>query len=189
MTEDFKSNDELHWLAFRYVAGELAGDEQGQFERRLADDQLAREAVEHAFELRGALRIVASESLAAPGLREGLAAGRAYSVVAVVAACLLIALVWWLRPGHQDRVRMADQNPASDDAVAAAIALAWAEVHGWQSREELGIDATRTTHDADWAALAATDDGANLHGSEVQLPAWLLRATEEGSVLRTKEIQ
>ncbi len=37
--------DELDWLAFRYVAGEMTADEAGGFELRLADDQAAREAV------------------------------------------------------------------------------------------------------------------------------------------------
>lgn len=40
--------DELDWLAFRYVAGEMTADEAGDFELRLADDQAAREAVSRA---------------------------------------------------------------------------------------------------------------------------------------------
>ena len=31
-------NEELHWLAFRYVAGEMPADEEACFEHRLADD-------------------------------------------------------------------------------------------------------------------------------------------------------
>lgn len=37
--------DELDWIAFRYVAGEMTADEAGDFELQLADDQASQEAV------------------------------------------------------------------------------------------------------------------------------------------------
>ena len=49
------TNDDLDWLAFRYVAEELSADEAAAFEGRLADDQAAREAVAVAVELAQAI--------------------------------------------------------------------------------------------------------------------------------------
>src|SRR5215210_2724211 len=61
---------DLPWLASRYVAGELAGDEAAAFERRLDADQGAREAVAEAVELTGAVALLASDVLAfGPGGR------------------------------------------------------------------------------------------------------------------------
>lgn len=45
------SDDELNWLAFRYVAGELTEEETESFEARLADDLAACEAVASMTEL------------------------------------------------------------------------------------------------------------------------------------------
>lgn len=51
---------ELSWLAFRFVAGELSGDELAAFEQRLEVDQGAREAVAEMVELTTAVQCVAS---------------------------------------------------------------------------------------------------------------------------------
>ncbi len=44
-------HEDLNWLAFRYVAGELNAAELRAFETQLEDDQSAREAVARACEL------------------------------------------------------------------------------------------------------------------------------------------
>ena len=44
-------HEDLNWLAFRYVAGELTAAELQAFESQLEDDQSAREAVARACEL------------------------------------------------------------------------------------------------------------------------------------------
>ena len=54
------SPDDLSWLSFRYVAGELSGDELAAFEQRLEVDQAAREAVAEMVELTTAVQCVAS---------------------------------------------------------------------------------------------------------------------------------
>jgi hypothetical protein len=46
-----QSTPDLDWLAFRYVAGELADVEAADFEQRLSVDQPAREAVAAAVDL------------------------------------------------------------------------------------------------------------------------------------------
>ncbi len=50
-----ESKSDLAWLAFVYVSGELTHAEAEAFERRLAQDQAAREAVAEAVALIGAV--------------------------------------------------------------------------------------------------------------------------------------
>lgn len=45
------TENDLDWLAFRYISGEMAGSEVEQFESLLAEDQTARDAVVRAVEL------------------------------------------------------------------------------------------------------------------------------------------
>jgi hypothetical protein len=45
------TENDLDWLAFRYISGEMSVNEAGQFESLLADDQNARDAVVRAVEL------------------------------------------------------------------------------------------------------------------------------------------
>ena len=52
---------DLDWLAFCYVADELADSDRAAFEARLADDQAAREAVAHAVELTQAVAVMLRE--------------------------------------------------------------------------------------------------------------------------------
>jgi hypothetical protein len=57
------ANDDLAWLAFRYVAGETTAAETAAFESQLADSQAARDAVVQAMAL--ARDVMSAESLAA----------------------------------------------------------------------------------------------------------------------------
>ena len=73
MASEVEHDSEILWLAFRYVAGELAPDEAESFEHCLDQDQEAREAVARAVELTGAVAALRPEStptlaiLASPG--------------------------------------------------------------------------------------------------------------------------
>ena len=51
--------DELNWMAFSYIAGELPAEAASAFERRLADDQPARDAVCEAIALAERLLVAA----------------------------------------------------------------------------------------------------------------------------------
>jgi hypothetical protein len=132
MTENLKPDNELHWLAFRYVASELAADEEAQFETRLADDQAAREAVECAFELQQALWVVAAESLPVSASGRAVVASRIYAWTGVAAACLLFALAWSLWPAGEHASRQAENREGVQEE-AATLAIAWTEVHDWQT--------------------------------------------------------
>jgi len=56
---DMNEQDDLNWLAFRYVAGELDDAETQAFEARLETDQPAREAVAQSVALTQSVAIAA----------------------------------------------------------------------------------------------------------------------------------
>jgi len=120
--------DDLHWLAFLYSADELSAEEAERFETRLAEEQVAREALAQAVEL-GAAAALACEGIEivspakAPANRTDRL--RWLSRIAVsLAAGLLIALGigWW---GELDHSAV----DSGDDSAAAAqqgeLALVW----------------------------------------------------------------
>jgi hypothetical protein len=185
MIERPKPNDELEWLAFRYVAGELTHEEESRFETRLAGDQAAREAVERAVELKESLFIVATERMPARAWREGLSKQTVLALAAVVAACLLIALGSWFGPAGDDAGAIVDQAPPTDDSSATALALAWAEVHGRPASIETN-EAPAAPH-SDW--IAAEAEGTDIPSGDMELPLWLLRAAEAIALERSEEVQ
>lgn len=159
--------DDLHWTAFRYVAGELSTAEASAFERRLDDDQDAREAVAAAVELAGALAIAAEAlpiEFAGPTRRAWVRARRvlAGSALAAAAALLVIVLGPAPRPG---RTPTPGTGPSD-------VARAW-----------LGL---RVAPDAEWTAIVAeapAGDGPESlptadadAGAERPLPSWMLAA-------------
>jgi hypothetical protein len=178
-------HDELDWLAYRYVAGELSPDEEQSFEARLGDDQPAREAVEQAFELTQAMRI-AARSLPEPASGGARVTGRFYGWAAVVAACLLIACLGWLWSGGDPADRQFAEEAGTTDE-AAAVALAWAEVRGWQTRGQPAADAAAAPPAPDWPALEPDlGSGEGVKG-DIELPAWLWTVAEARSAQRTEE--
>ena len=136
-------NDELDWLAFRYVAGEMAAGEEEQFEERLAQDQLAREAVDHAVELKEAMRLVTAESapitasgVGVPVLRPMLW-GTAAAACPVVAACL----AWLPWAGRQQPVAPGDGHAQiSSLNFKDSAVLAWADLRHEGHGEPFGAE-------------------------------------------------
>jgi len=196
---------DLHWLAFRYAVGELPGDEEAAFERRLADDQSAREALEQVVELKEAMRIAASDAvradaastaapLAAPLSDDAATPSSqrpnwtAWALAAVTGIALTACLVWLSQQNAQqagdgdpqqarDNSQPAADSLAGEETDSASIAAAWAELHNRQVRDpaELAVD-WEDVAEADSAPLPA-DTGA----SEAGLPDWLLTAVASES--------
>jgi hypothetical protein len=165
MPSDLQSD--LHWLAFRYAAGELSPDESSAFEARLAEDQEAREAVAAAVELAAA--VIAAR----PALPETLpfVAPRRHPWrwVATVAAAACVALVVWASrpPGTTEPERDAAPDVAlnwsglREDPDSAAVTTG--EVLAWLDEAAAQTDVESALADG---ALEARDS----------VPLWLVEA-------------
>jgi len=117
-----QTENDREWLAFRYIAGELSGDETAAFEAELETSQGAREAVARAVELSQAVAIAESQQVelveAAPkhSSRKSWIYGIGWIVTGAVAASVAGA-VWWNLPGSQ----LVNSNIAENWAAVRAI--------------------------------------------------------------------
>lgn len=99
--------DELNWLAFRYVANELSGDERDAFELRLVEEQAAREAVAAAVELSQAVLLVEESAVRpAPAPRSWRLAAAWMSLGACVCLAVVFAGRFFDRDVESDRMAM-----------------------------------------------------------------------------------
>jgi len=173
--------DDLNWLAFRYVAGELDEAEMQAFESRLEADQDVREAVAQAVALTRCVAVVAAEQasrsepvceLPARELpaREGaadrpaLGRGSAWGWVTALAvsAALLVLLSQFIRPSGRDWERMASTSEA---AAQEQLAQVWDAV-----REPLDLPVWAADKWDDVDAWAEVEDaGAELEISGAEL--------------------
>jgi hypothetical protein len=186
-------NDELHWLAFRYAAGEMTAGEEQAFELRLADDQQAREAVEQAVELGEALRVVAAEAM--PSLRSRTLMPRAATGmprpatwIAAISACVLVAcgLAWLIsagRPGANAPHAAdgsASKGGASSATTPATLALEWAAVRQRQESAAPSAAVTPWNDAADWSAMSNASS-ADVQPADEPIPQWLMIAVSDAS--------
>ncbi len=150
---------DLSWTAFLYISGELSPEESSAFERRLDEDQDAREAVASAVEMAGAVAVIGRDL----PVKQTVRRLRIWAIALASAACLALAVVPWLR---------LSRAPSTD---AAEVAEAWS-----------GLRATsRVESDAEWVArLAESPSAETAEGIEAEddpaeraLPSWLLSAT------------
>jgi hypothetical protein len=127
-------HEELNWLAFRYVAGELTGAELRVFESQLEDDQLAREAVAKAYELTCCIATAESERAAVEEL--GHTAPHTAAVhtrspwpqVSVMAVSLAVCLLSLLIPMQLPRPENGGQvvaKPSAEPVAADPLAEIW----------------------------------------------------------------
>jgi ferric-dicitrate binding protein FerR (iron transport regulator) len=91
--------NDLDWLAFLYVSGEMPAEQLASFEARLADDQAARQAVASAVELVQALAAAESQDdRQLVTLPQRLAAwSRRIKWMSVGAAAALVLVLAWLK--------------------------------------------------------------------------------------------
>lgn len=92
---DKSDQPDLLWTAFRYVADEMSAVEQDDFERQLADDQSAREAVVRAVQLTQAVASLPAEVPRSPIQTGGNSSPSrrsvgAWSVATGLAVCLIV---------------------------------------------------------------------------------------------------
>ena len=113
-------NDELDWLAFRYIAGEMSAEEADVFEARLAVEQDAREAVASAVQLSQA--VVSLSSLDQPIKLRPRSRSRQWSAIIslVTVACLMMAFGLLLdRSGRTGGEANLDQHNGEADHLVA----------------------------------------------------------------------
>src|SRR4051794_35043724 len=87
---------DLEWTAYLYVTGGLSILEEAAFELRLAEDQLAREAVAGAVELTGALAAIEAGDWVQPRRRRSPARRVLTRWAVAAAASLVVASLWAL---------------------------------------------------------------------------------------------
>jgi hypothetical protein len=179
MAFERESGSDVAWLAFRYVAGELGPDEADAFERRLDQDQAAREAVAEAVLLTEAVAALAPDTLATLPLqvptpidRRGRLARRMAGALALAAAA---CLAWFLfgprtvRPSRPPADVVERERAAPAASREALVTLAWSEVRQKWDGAESGV--AEELPEAEGGSFAEPEDAAD-HG----LPPWLLDA-------------
>lgn len=115
--------DDLGWLAFCYVAGELDPAAEAAFEARLDHDQEAREAVADAVALSAAVAAAVPARLRIRRFRHMAA------VAALAAACAAVVALPALRTWHPG---------AADGDPQQGLALAWSVL--WQGADAADAD-------------------------------------------------
>ena len=165
-------DDDLTWLAFRYVAGELDPDELAAFEDRLDRDQPAREAVAEAVALMAGVVHAAPAFRSTPGSRSRVR--RAAVVALASAACLALALA----------PRLVDFRPHGDPPDArtpapgagSAVALAWSGLRQEAAETPRQDDPTAALDDPEADTVMPIETTADAGGLVEGLPSWLIEA-------------
>lgn len=170
--------DDLEWLAFQYISGELSLEECHDFEMLLAEDQAARDSVVRAVRLTQATTLVFNAS---PGAEirpaRQPAAGRPrksiYRLIAIAAAaCLALALVFvpeWSFVRHD----LPENGQASSHSEMHDLALAWAS-----AREEIPAESRRISDESNVAAASVMATELMDVNEDIETPSWMLIAVE-----------
>ena len=157
-TSEATIQNDLAWLANRYVAGELSVDETAAFEARLETDVAACSAVAHAMELSLAIAAAFDQETSQPVARpiQETVAPTRWSVasLAALAALAAVAASIALMVGHVGSTTNGIARKDGADRIVAA----------WASGE-----AARNNADDD-DLLDATDD------DDLDPPDWMLAA-------------
>lgn len=192
MKTNIPSPDDLDWLAFRYLAGEMAADETARFEEWLAADQAPREAVARAVEIAQAVVVLESEWTRCQ--RHGAPSRLRWGVSFVSAAvCLSLVVGLFVLRGdrsasdHGAHAPVAARNHQGDSSVqdawergaanplpAGDLVALWTQ--SWTAREAAAAGADENP-ESDWTAW----DGLQSAGTDsaetgVVVPDWMLAA-------------
>ncbi|MBI1902044.1 MAG: hypothetical protein HYS13_13155 [Planctomycetia bacterium] len=176
------SRDELLFLAYRYLAGELSPDECAAFEGRLAVDQAARESLAQASQLAESVHLACEADVVSPAFAGSAADDRRAPTTRTRRGWFRrgwIARVGWMATGAAAvalvyfaiRPNGAPTSPHADPA-AAALALVWAQQPSaiaepaddeWPGEQSSGDDAA--------VAAGGADEPEVVH-----IPQWMLAA-------------
>lgn len=154
--------EELDWLAFQYVTGELAPPERAEFDRLLATDLAAGEALADAVELLAATRHALTPPIA---VRRPFVRWIGYAAAASV--------ILWLALGARGPGARREEPRVVDPVdPQRAVALAWSQLRATGALSE--TDSNDSSSDdaivmAEAENLVSTDEDA-----DVELPAWLM---------------
>ena len=152
-------HDDLNWLAFRYVAGELDEAETLAFETRLEADQDAREAVARAVMFSRCVAAATDDGqpsrtapvceLASPVPVAGRGSAWGWVTALVVSAAMLVLVSQVMRPG------LREQDPAGSttDVAQEQLAEVWDSVRepldepawtadAWEDDEDTALELT-----------------------------------------------
>ena len=166
-SQTWTPQDDLEWLAFRYISGELTDGELSDFETRLAEDQVAREAVARSVQMTHAVVSLAEAETAGPVLVRPLFrwqrmhtwAASAVAVVAIITA--FVAGTNYSDPNNRPE-KTVSQTPApqekDSDNIAESLVLAWvnsAEMDAEETVENGGFPRFEETAQAGPTFLAA----------------------------------
>lgn len=180
--ERTNNSNDLSWMAFRYIAGEMRADECRDFEIRLQDDQLARQTVADAVESSRLIDQACSQH-ASPtetsnqSVTTQLAQSRAAKtsptkpLILAVLACSLAAIVisnGINQGGRHDSVAitLATETTSTDEAQID-LAEAWAD-SDWEDtliaqnsigemEAEFDLNEANTEFDSDWIEAIISD--------------------------------
>ncbi len=184
------TQDNLNWLAFRYVANELDATEASEFESLLTTDQAAREAVARAVEETTQIRqALAGTVVTAASERSNWSHKSTRVAIVAVGSCLTVLMALMLvrssLPTTGDVARQANEQHISSSR--AQLAYAWAEARSGSTELQPATDPVLA--DSLDAVLIASVD---LESEQSLLaPSWMLAALEkmDGGIDSDLEIQ
>ncbi len=173
--------EELDWLAFLYVAGELAPDKHSDFEQRLAHDQLACDAVSRAVKLTQAIRTAEEVNPVAVSPVRPLRLRRSLHLVACLSACVLVAIVchWLLRDDESTSTGVSE----APSTAAAELAVVWSETRLEVADQR--SDAWTLPHVNDSGDSPVAVEGA----SDLEVPDWMLSAVAIEADRKSREAE
>ena len=171
--EQLDPGDDLRWLAFQYVAGELAGAELERFEASLLEDQAAREAVGEAVELTQATHLACRRpAVVASRTAETSTSARwvpaAWMTIGAALSLLLVIglqFARWPTPPSDSDGKMADPG---------LLAVAWIE--NSENEEVRSLWGTEPTADEEWdhqAPWLAEDETVGDDDGGWMAPSWM----------------
>jgi len=168
-------NDDLNWLAFCYVHGELSPDDAVAFEARLGADSAACEAVAHVVHLGDVLSAADCPVALQPHAARSVTFKRAVALLALAAGLIIAVSIWQL---------------AQSEQRASRLALAWSDLVASLTASDENNQPTTLENDDESTDSGSDSADQSSRPSEESpsaddVPGWLLAAVEYESQARS----